>query len=107
MASHKIHSSEETSPRAELNHSIAYILLILLTYIASCIVFCQFRAKSSSDMEDFCTIVTPAPDLATVSRFWKRRQSLVVNSFRAKSSPPFTFGKAPALAPPHIGFATA
>ena len=82
-------------PGAQLCHSIAYILLILLTYIASCIVFCQIRAKSSSDMEDFRTIVTLAPDLVTVSRFWNRHQSFVVNSFRAKSSPPFTFGQGP------------
>ena len=80
---------------AQLCHSIAYILLILLTYIASCIVFCQIRAKSSSDMEDFRTIVTLAPDLVTVSRFWNRHQSFVVNSFRAKSSAPFTFGQGP------------
>merc|ERR1712018_1037950 len=46
-----------------LCHILAYILLILLTYIASCIVFCHFRAKSSSDEEDFRTTVTLAPDL--------------------------------------------
>jgi len=63
---------QKKPPGAKLFHSIAYILLILLTYIASIVYLPNPSKIQLREMEDFHqrTLVTLAPDLVILSTFW-------------------------------------